>query len=201
MPIISHAHPQLRQPSPHSPIIISTTFSLSSSTPHVNAPSSLGRGSGSSVFLLQHSGELHALRTLRNADTVHFNRSLVVHRRRVRILHMARLLWELRGDDVKDAVSTWALPQRPDSGRRSSVLLWRLQQQAPHRHQATAVGHVRGGAGGWQLGPTPRTSGDVSLTSIFLRHCLRRWGRKACDKGLGLAHWFGLELCWWALEA
>ena len=106
MPIISHAHPQLRQPSPHSPIIIPTTFSLSSSTPHVNAPSSLGRGSGSGVFLLQHSGEPHALRTLRNADAVHFNRSLVVHRHRVRIFHMARLLWELRGDDVEDAVST-----------------------------------------------------------------------------------------------
>ena len=106
MPIISHAHPQLRQPSPHSPIIISTTFSLSSSTPHVNAPSSLGRGSGSGVFLLQHSGEPHALRTLRNADAVHFNRSLIVHRRRVRIFHMARLLWELRDDDVEDAVST-----------------------------------------------------------------------------------------------
>ena len=55
-----------------------------------------------------------------------------------------------------------------------STLLRRLQQQAPHRHQAAAVGHVRGGAGGWQLGPTPRTSGDASLTSIFLHHCHQR---------------------------
>ena len=66
MPIISHAHPQLYHPSPHSPIIIPTTFSLSSSTPYVSTPSSLGRGSGSGGFLLQHSGEPHALRTSRN---------------------------------------------------------------------------------------------------------------------------------------
>ena len=73
MLIISHAHPQLRHPSPHSPIIVPTTFSLSSSTPYVNAPSSLGRGSGSGGFLLQHSGEPHALRTLRNAVAVNFH--------------------------------------------------------------------------------------------------------------------------------
>ena len=48
-----------------------------------------------------------------------------------------------------------------------STLPRRLQQQALHRHQAAVVGHVRGGAGGWQLGPTPRTSGDASLTSAF----------------------------------
>ena len=48
-----------------------------------------------------------------------------------------------------------------------STLPRRLQQQALHRRQAAAVGHVRGGAGGWQLGPTPRTSGDASLTSAF----------------------------------
>ena len=73
--------------------------------PYVRTPSSLGRGSGSVGFLLQHSGEPHALRTLRNADAVHFHHSLVVHRRRVRILHTARLLWELCGGDVEDAVS------------------------------------------------------------------------------------------------
>ena len=104
MPIISHAHPQLYHPSPHSLIIIPTTFSLSSSTPYVIAPSSLGRDSGSGVFLLQHSGEPHALHTLRNAVVVHFHRSLVVHRCRVRILHTAHLLWELRGGDVEDGV-------------------------------------------------------------------------------------------------
>ena len=54
----------------------------------------------------------------------------------------------------------------------------------------------RRGAESRQPGPTSRTSGDLSLTSIFLHHCHRRWGRRARDEGLGLAHWY---LWAWAL--
>ena len=114
---------------------------------------------------------------------------LFPHRRRpLKTLYPTRPLQELDGCGIvgdtrgefspRRPGSTEAVPHAPVKAaaagsvlrrRRHGRSCWLPSRMSTLEHggEHSAVGHVRGDAGGWQLGPTPRTSGDVSLASAF----------------------------------